>query len=86
VIEEAMPDFARHRCVYMGHLLSHAPVRMPDGRHRARVVITALEADCTIGQRFLDLDVLDLEAEAAEQGLKAGKAWVEEQMALARSR
>lgn len=72
-------DFNRHRLLYRGHLLTHGPVRMPDGRYRARVTITALSSDSTIAQRFLDLDVHDDEDAAAEQARRAGMAWVDEQ-------
>jgi len=72
-------DFNRYRTLYQGHLLYSGPVQLPDGRFRARVTITALSSDCTIGQRFLDLAEHDTEDAAAEQARRAGMAWVDEQ-------
>jgi hypothetical protein len=75
-------DFNRHRLLYQRHLLSHGPVRLPDGRYRARVTITALSSDCTIAQRFLDLGFHDDEDAAAEEARRAGMAWVDEQATM----
>ena len=72
-------DFNRHRLLYNGHLLSCVPARLPDGRFRARVTITAMSSDVTIAQRFIDLAEHDSEEAAAEQARLAGIAWVDEQ-------
>jgi len=78
-------EFNRYRCLYLGHLLHYAPVPLPDGRFRARVVITALEGDYTIAQRFLDLTEHGSEAEAVSQAKAEGRNWVDAQVSMARS-
>ena len=75
-------DFNRHRLLYQGHLLSHGPTRLPDGRYRARVTITALSSDTTIAQRFLDLGVHDDEEAAVDEARRAGMAWVDDQATI----
>jgi hypothetical protein len=72
-------DFNRHRLLYKGHLLSCVPARLPDGRFRARVTITAMSADVTIAQRFMDLNEHATEEAAVEQARRTGIAWVDEQ-------
>ena len=78
-------QFNRYRSLYLGHLLHYAPVPLPDSRFRARVVITALEGDYTIAQRFLDLTEFGSEAEAVAHAKSEGMAWVNAQVSMARS-
>jgi hypothetical protein len=78
-------EFNRYRCLYLGHLLHYAPVPLPDGRFRARVVITALEGDYTIAQRFLDLEEFGSEADAVACARAEGRSWVDTQVSMARS-
>ena len=78
-------QFNRYRCLYLGHLLHYAPVPLPGGCFRARVVITALEGGYTIAQRFLDLAEFGSEAEAVANARAEGMRWVDGQVSMARS-
>ena len=65
------------RSFYRDYMLTCQPMRQPDGRFQARVVITSLAGDRTRSQRFLDLKVFDSEDAAVEHARESGMEWID---------
>jgi hypothetical protein len=65
------------RSFYRDHLLSCAPLPLPDGRYQARVSITSLGGDQTRSQRFIDLEACATEAAAIDRARTSGMDWID---------
>jgi hypothetical protein len=68
---------AELRSIYREHVLSCRPMLLDDGSFQARVAIICVRGDKTMSQRFLDLEVFAVEADAVERARTAGMDWVD---------
>jgi len=70
----------RSKTLYKGHYLSANTTPEPEGGHRARVAVMALDGGRTRWQRFLDFGVFETEESAEAHAIAAGKEWIDVQV------
>jgi hypothetical protein len=68
----------KQRSVYKGFQVTVLVTQTPGDRFDAQIAIVAMEGGRMRWQRFLDLNDLDSEAEAARLGMAAAKDWIDD--------
>ena len=70
----------RSRTPYKGHYLSSKNTTLePEGGHRARVAVMALDGGRTRWQRFLDFGMFETAESADAHAIASGKEWIDVQ-------
>ena len=69
--------------LYKGYQLATMTTRNDDGSYQARVAIMLASAARPCSQRFADFETFLDRAEAEERAIEGGKAWIDDQLALA---